>query len=109
MFQESVQEKPTTIDCLLLHEKAAIPEELVESSVHIVRVNSLVMKKLSGVQSTESIDAISLVRIPSTFHTVDDDHRQELSKCFPSAFRILVLDGIQVICIQLLIALMWRI
>ncbi|XP_071711889.1 uncharacterized protein [Rutidosis leptorrhynchoides] len=94
-FHESMQEKPSTIDCLLLHEKADIPEELVDSGVHIVRVNSLVMKKLSGVQSSESIDAVSLVRIPSTFHTLVDDHHQDFGKCYPSAFRILVLDGIQ--------------
>lgn len=92
-----MQDKPTTIDCLLLHEKAAVPEEFVESGIHIVRVNSVVMKKLSGLQSPESIDTISLVRIPSTFHSLGGDHPQDISKWFPSAFRILVLDGIQVI------------
>ncbi|KAL4582827.1 hypothetical protein LXL04_007388 [Taraxacum kok-saghyz] len=95
-FQESMQEKATTIDCLLLHEKATIPEELVDSGVHIVRINSMVMKKLSGLQSTESIDVVSLVRIPSTFCSLDDyNHHEDFSKLFPSAFRILVLDGIQ--------------
>ncbi|XP_076905240.1 uncharacterized protein LOC143560939 [Bidens hawaiensis] len=94
-FQESKEEKATRIDCLLLHEKAEVPEELVESGIHIVRVNSLVMKKLCGVQSTESIDAVSLVKIPSTFQNLDDDHHQHFSKWFPSAFRILILDGIQ--------------
>ncbi|GJS25268.1 tRNA/rRNA methyltransferase, SpoU family protein [Tanacetum coccineum] len=94
-FQELLQDKPTTIDCLLLLEKAAVPEEFVESGIHIVRVNSVVMKKLSGLQSPESIDTISLVRIPSTFHSLCGDHHQDFSKWFPSAFRILVLDAIQ--------------
>ncbi|XP_024978426.1 uncharacterized protein LOC112515742 [Cynara cardunculus var. scolymus] len=94
-FQESAQEKPTMIDCLLLHDKASVPKELAESGIHVVRVNSAVMTKLSGVQSTESIDIISLVRIPSTFHSLDADQRQDFSTWFPSAFRILVLDGIQ--------------
>lgn len=94
-FQESIQEKATTIDCLLLHEKAEVPEELLKSGVHIVRVNSVVMKKLSGLQSTESIDAISVVRIPSTFHILDNNQHRDFSKWFPSTFRILVLDGIQ--------------
>ncbi|KAI3725690.1 hypothetical protein L1987_65482 [Smallanthus sonchifolius] len=94
-FQESMHEKASRIDCLLLHEKAEVPEELVESGIRIVRVSSVVMKKLCGVQSTESIDAISLVRIPSTFHTLDDDRHHDFSKWFPSTSRILVLDGIQ--------------
>nr|GEU30643.1 tRNA/rRNA methyltransferase (SpoU) family protein [Tanacetum cinerariifolium] len=94
-FQELLQDKPTTIDCLLLLEKAAVPEEFVESGIHIVRVNSVVMKKLSGLQSPESIDTISLVRIPSTFHSLCGVHHQDFSKWFPSAFRILVLDAIQ--------------
>lgn len=92
-----MQEKPTTIDCLLLHEKASVPEELVESGVHVVRVNSIVMKKLSGLQSTESIDVVSLVKIPSTFHSLENNQHEDFSKWFPSAYRILVLDGIQVI------------
>lgn len=98
-FQESMHEKVSRIDCLLLHEKAEIPEEFVGSGIRIVRVSSVVMKKLCGVQSIESIDAISLVRIPSTFRALDDDRHQDFTKWFPSAFRILVLDGIQVICI----------
>ncbi|KAF5791175.1 putative 23S rRNA (guanosine(2251)-2'-O)-methyltransferase [Helianthus annuus] len=94
-FQESKDEKASRIDCLLLHENAEVPEDLVESGIRIVRVSSVVMKKLCGVQSTESIDAVSLVKIPSTFHNLDDDHHQGFSKWFPSVFRILVLDGIQ--------------
>ncbi|KAJ0952212.1 hypothetical protein HanPSC8_Chr02g0069551 [Helianthus annuus] len=85
-FQESKGEKASRIDCLLLHENAEVPEDLVESGIRIVRVSSVVMKKLCGVQSTESIDAVSLVKIPSTFHNLDDDHHQGSSKWFPSAF-----------------------
>ncbi|KAI7726161.1 hypothetical protein M8C21_028906, partial [Ambrosia artemisiifolia] len=94
-FQESKDEKASRIDCLLLHENSQVPEDFVESGIRIVRVSSLVMKKLCGVQSTESIDAVSLVKIPSTFLNLEDDHCLDSSKWFPSAFRILVLDGIQ--------------
>ncbi|KAL8251596.1 hypothetical protein R6Q59_035289 [Mikania micrantha] len=94
-FQESMRDNASRIDCLLLHEKTEVPEELVGSGIRVVRVSSVVMKKLCGVQSTESIDAASLVRIPSTFHTLDDGHDHDFTKWFPTAFRILVLDGIQ--------------
>lgn len=94
--QELMQERPTTIDCLLLHDEAEIPEELDDQPIHVVRVSSVVMKKLSGVKSTESIEAIALMRIPSTFRTLEDSHHgKDCRRWFPSSYRILVLDGIQ--------------
>ncbi|KAG5529629.1 hypothetical protein RHGRI_030121 [Rhododendron griersonianum] len=99
-FYESMQERPGTIDCLLLLDKGEIPEGLDGLPVRTVRVNSMVMKKLSGLQSTESTDTISLMKVPSTFHNLDDNWQEaDCRRWFPSAHRILVLDGIQVVAL----------
>ncbi|CAL5373890.1 unnamed protein product [Camellia sinensis] len=95
-FQESKQERPATIDCLLVLDKAKIPDGLDDRRIRIVRVSSMVMKKLSGLQSTESVEAIALLKIPSTFHNLDDNWQEaDCHGWFPSPHRILVLDGIQ--------------
>ncbi|XP_058188087.1 uncharacterized protein LOC131304751 [Rhododendron vialii] len=95
-FYELMQERWGTIDCLLLLDKGEIPEGLDGLPVRTVRVNSMVMKKLSGLQSTESTDTISLMKVPSTFHNLDDNWQEaDCRRWFPSAHRILVLDGIQ--------------
>lgn len=95
-FQKAMQERSTAVDCLLLLDKAEIPLELDDHSIRVVRASSMVMKKLSGVQSTESIEAVALMRIPSTFHSVDEDQKEEdFHSWFPSPHRVLVLDGIQ--------------
>jgi RNA methyltransferase, TrmH family len=83
------------MDCLILPDKAEIPNGLNESTDSIVRVSSIVMRKISGLQSTDSIDAIALMKIPASFSNLDDDQKH-CQKWFPSAHRILVLDGIQV-------------
>ncbi|XVE86884.1 hypothetical protein DITRI_Ditri18aG0071400 [Diplodiscus trichospermus] len=94
-YEEASQEK-TVMDCLLLLDKAEIPEELDTHSVHIVRISSMVMKKLSGVQSAESIEAIALMRFPSSFLNLDvGQDKPDCQRWFPSTNRILVLDGIQ--------------
>lgn len=93
-FQESSQDKNVTMDCLILPDKAEIPNGLDESTDSIVRVSSIVMRKISGLQSTDSIDAIALMKIPASFSNLDDDQKH-CQKWFPSAHRILVLDGIQ--------------
>ena len=86
------------MDCLLLLDKAKVPEEMDDLSVRIVRVSSMVMRKLSGVQSTESIEAIALMSIPTSFfNVVDDQEKADCQRWFASPHRILVLDGIQVI------------
>ncbi|KAL6959532.1 S-(hydroxymethyl)glutathione dehydrogenase [Sarracenia purpurea var. burkii] len=91
-----MQDRNATIDCLLLLDKAEIPEELANLPIPIVRVNSMVMKKLSGLQSTESIETIGLMKIPSTFRNLDDNWQEEdCHGWFPFPHRILVLDGIQ--------------
>ncbi|GLT44170.1 hypothetical protein SLA2020_180840 [Shorea laevis] len=93
--QESLQEKTTGIDCLLLLDKAEIPDGLDNYSNRIVRINTLIMKKLSGVQSTESIEAIALMRMPTTFLNLDVDQELGCRSWFGSPHRVLVLDGIQ--------------
>ncbi|KAK7317650.1 hypothetical protein RJT34_02062 [Clitoria ternatea] len=92
--QESLQDGSVLIDCLILPDKAEIPDGLDKSAASIVRVSSTVMGKLSGLQSIDSIDAIALMKIPSSFCNVDDDQKN-CQKWFSSAHRILVLDGIQ--------------
>ncbi|TYJ10698.1 hypothetical protein E1A91_A11G225100v1 [Gossypium mustelinum] len=94
-YKESSQEK-TEIDCLLLLENAEIPEGLDTHSCHVVRIGSMVMKKLSGVQSAESIEAIALMRFPTSFLNLTvDQNKSDSQSWFPSTHRILVLDGIQ--------------
>lgn len=84
------------MDCLILpDDKAEIPNGLDKSTASIVRVSSIVMRKISGLQSTESIDAIALMKIPPSVFNLDGDQKH-CQKWFPSAHRILVLDGIQV-------------
>lgn len=88
------------MDCLLILDKAEIPEGLDVFSVRLVRVSSMVMKKLSGLQSTESVEAIALMRIPTSFFSVNDDtYEKDCRRWFQSPHRILVLDRIQVILI----------
>lgn len=97
-FQERVPERPITLDCLLVLDEAHIHEDLNLQSVRLVRISSMVMKKLSGLQSIDSIEMIALMKIPSTFHSVDDEFLEEdCSTWFKNAHRVLVLDGIQVI------------
>lgn len=94
---QSLRNKTAIIDCLLLLDKAQIPDDLEEHSVRLVRVSSLVMEKLSGVESAESIEAVALMRIPSTFYNVNNEaDDRDCRRWFASPHRILVLDGIQV-------------
>ncbi|KAL5822057.1 hypothetical protein ACOSQ3_023939 [Xanthoceras sorbifolium] len=95
-FERSLQERTVRIDCLLLLDKAEVPEELDDISIRTLRISSAVMKKVSGLQSIESIEAIALMKIPASFFNIDVS--QEDADCrnwFPFPHRILVLDGIQ--------------
>ncbi|XP_042493542.1 uncharacterized tRNA/rRNA methyltransferase slr1673 isoform X2 [Macadamia integrifolia] len=94
-FQDSIQGS-TTMDCLLLLDGTEVPKELCNSPIRIVHVSPLVMKKLSGVQSIDSIEAAALMRLPPSFHDMDDKQKEEnCGRWFPSLHRVLVLDGIQ--------------
>lgn len=91
------EEGVSILDCLLLLDGIQVPEEFYNSSVRIVHVSSIVMKKLSGVQSIDSTEAVALMRIPSSFSSIEDNQEEGICQSwFPSPHRILVLDGIQV-------------
>ncbi|KAF7829268.1 putative tRNA/rRNA methyltransferase ysgA [Senna tora] len=95
-FQQSLQDKNIKMDCLILPDKAEIPKGLDKAPASIVRVSSTVMKKLARLQSTDSIDAIALMNIPTSFFSLDGN--QETADCrrwFPSPHRVLVLERIQ--------------
>ncbi|KAK9231458.1 hypothetical protein WN943_021693 [Citrus x changshan-huyou] len=95
-FNRSLQERTVRMDCLLLLDKVEVPEGLDNISTHTVRVSSVVMKKLSGVQSSESIEAIALMKIPTSVFSIDVNQKEaDCRSWFPSIHRILVLDGIQ--------------
>ncbi|MED6131838.1 hypothetical protein PIB30_013567 [Stylosanthes scabra] len=95
-FQDSLQDENITMECLILLDKAEIPSGLDKSAASIVHASPTVMRKISGLQSTDSIDAIAIMKIPASFFNVDDDQKKEdCKKWFPSTHRILVLDGIQ--------------
>lgn len=96
-FHESLHGITCKLECLLLLDDVEVPDGLVDTtSVRIVRVSPTVMKKLSGMQSVESIDAIALMRIPASFCSVDGNEKEvDFKRCFPSPHRILVLEGIQ--------------
>ncbi|KAI5669254.1 hypothetical protein M9H77_19107 [Catharanthus roseus] len=95
-FQGKMQDGPTKIECLLMLENADIPEDLNNLYICRVYVSSMVMKKLSGLQSTNCLNMVAIVRIPSTFHNVVDNPQEEdCCAWFPFPYRILVLDGIQ--------------
>ncbi|KAI5669235.1 hypothetical protein M9H77_19088 [Catharanthus roseus] len=97
-FQEKMQDGPTKIECLLMFENANIPEDLNNFYICHICVSSMVMEKLSGLQSTNCLDMVALVRIPSTFRNVVDNlQEKDCHAWFPFPHRILVLDGIQTI------------
>lgn len=83
-----------TIQCLFVLDNCCIPEEIDNEAIHVVQVNSEVIRKISGVQSVDCVEVIALVSIPSTFQIVSSD--EDCHTLFSSPHRLLVLDGIQV-------------
>ncbi|KAF5193048.1 tRNA/rRNA methyltransferase (SpoU) family protein [Thalictrum thalictroides] len=95
-FQDVIEEKSSLVNCLLLLDGAEVPKGMCEFSDRIVRVSSVVMKKLCGMQSIDSIEAVALLKIPNSFCHVDGNQREEdFRRWFPFPHRVLVLDGIQ--------------
>ncbi|GAB2224491.1 hypothetical protein Droror1_Dr00005252 [Drosera rotundifolia] len=95
-FNMSNQDQSSMVDCLFLLDGSDIPEELNDRAVHIIHANSLVMKRLSGLQSAESVEAIAVMRIPRSFLNLDNLLSDtDVRAWLPSPHRILVLDGIQ--------------
>ncbi|KAJ9171108.1 hypothetical protein P3X46_019156 [Hevea brasiliensis] len=94
-FQKSSEERTVEMECLILLDKAKIPEGF-NNSTRTLRVSALVMKKLSQLQSTESIEAIALMRFPTSYFVVGNHQKDaDCRKWFPAPHRILVLEGIQ--------------
>ncbi|KAK9146216.1 hypothetical protein Sjap_006119 [Stephania japonica] len=95
-FQECKDERRIVIDSLLLLDGAKVPKGLCSSCSQIVCVSSTVIKKISGLQSIDSIEAIALIKIPTSFCNMEDYKGEpNFRHWFPSPHRILVLDGIQ--------------
>lgn len=85
------------IDCLLVLDGVEVPEELQELSRIVVHVSEGVMKKVSGMQSVDSTEAIAVMHMPKHFRDLGNHESGDaLDDLFRSPKRILVLDGIQV-------------
>ncbi|CAN6450849.1 unnamed protein product [Victoria cruziana] len=96
MFHGTKDKKSDILDCLLLLDNAGIPTELVEAFERVVNVSSGVMRKIAGVQSTESTKVAALLRIPTSFYDVhSNEDGSDFQMLFPTLNRLLVLDGIQ--------------
>ncbi|KAF2940708.1 hypothetical protein DAI22_03g294200 [Oryza sativa Japonica Group] len=86
----------STIETLLLLDGIELPEELYGFSGNVVYVSAAVMKKVSGMQSVDSTEAIAIIHMPKYFRDLDSDQGGAvLDEWLGSAKRILVLDGIQ--------------
>lgn len=97
-YHNSEDNRTSAIDCLLVLDESQIPGELVRSATRVMRVSSSIMEKLSGVETSESTEAVAVMRMPITFIDVNDDkHSLNCRRWFPLSHRILVLDAIQVI------------
>ncbi|KAF8681831.1 hypothetical protein HU200_045273 [Digitaria exilis] len=84
------------IDHLLLLDGVEIPEVLREFSGDVVFVSAAVMKKVSGMQSVDSTEAIAVMHMPRHFLDLGSHEDEDaLHGLFNHPKRILVLDGIQ--------------
>ncbi|KAI5669244.1 hypothetical protein M9H77_19097 [Catharanthus roseus] len=91
-----MQDGPTKIKCLLMLENADILEDLNNLYICHVCVSSMVMKNLSGLHSTDCIDMVALVNIPSIFcNVVDNVQEEDCRAWFPFPHRIIMLDRFQ--------------
>jgi len=84
------------IDYLLLLDGVEVPEALREFSGDVVFVSAAVMKKVSGMQSVDSTEAIAVMHMPRHFRDLGShEDGDSLHGLFNHPKRILVLDGIQ--------------
>lgn len=85
------------IDYLLLLDGVEAPEALREFSGDILYVSAAVMKKVSGMQSVDSTEAVAVMHMPNHFRDLGSHQDGDaLDGLFSYPKRILVLDGIQV-------------
>ncbi|XP_050204596.1 uncharacterized protein LOC126654695 [Mercurialis annua] len=95
-FQNTLKERTVKMECLILPEEAKVPEGLDSSSTRTLRASALVMKRLSQLQSAEAVEAVALMKFPTSYFVVDDNQKNaDCRKWFPAPHRILVLEGIQ--------------
>lgn len=94
-FQQLKGDDDSMVDCLLLLDGADTLGGFHHFSAPVVHVSPIVMKKVSGMQSIDSIEAIALMRLPGTFLNLEEND-EICQRWFPSSHRLLVLDGIQV-------------
>nr|ACG42486.1 spoU rRNA Methylase family protein [Zea mays] len=84
------------IDYLLLLDGVEAPEALREFSGDILYVSAAVMKKVSGMQSVDSTEAVAVMHMPNLFRDLGSHQDGDaLDGLFSYPKRILVLDGIQ--------------
>ncbi|URE00359.1 SpoU rRNA Methylase family [Musa troglodytarum] len=93
-FQQLKGDDDSMVDCLLLLDGADTLRGFHHFSAPVVHVSPIVMKKVSGMQSIDSIEAIALMRLPGTFLNLEEND-EICQRWFPSSHRLLVLDGIQ--------------
>lgn len=94
--QRTFTYEPAMIECLILLDNVTVPKDLGNYHTRRVHVSPVVMKKLSGLQSVESVDMAAVLRIPCTFQNIGENLLEEnYLQIFPLAQRILVLEGIQ--------------
>lgn len=96
-FREMCRFELDAIDQLLLLDGVEVPEVLREFSGDIVFVSDAVMKKVSGMQSVDSTEAIAVMHMPRHFRDLgSNEDGDAIDGLFNHPKRILVLDGIQV-------------
>ncbi|XP_002964839.2 uncharacterized protein LOC9660188 [Selaginella moellendorffii] len=93
-------EAPFELEMLLVVEERDFPQELSTFSQRTVFLTASVMQKLAGLKSSESVDAIGVVKLPSSFQKLSPDESlasagATLEKWCPNPHRLLILDGIQ--------------
>ncbi|WOK99382.1 hypothetical protein Cni_G08094 [Canna indica] len=93
-FQQLKGDDNSMMDCMLLLDNASVPERFDISCAPVVHVSPSVMKKVSGMQSIDSTEAIAIMKLPISFLNLEEN--DEINQhWFPSLHRLLVLDGIQ--------------
>ncbi|PKA64761.1 hypothetical protein AXF42_Ash016792 [Apostasia shenzhenica] len=95
-FQELKGGEPSIVECLLLPDGTERSEIFNFSSTSVVHVSHHVMKKISGVKSVESLEAIAIMKIPKSFCEMPMEYKDVVyPSWFPFPSRLIVLDGIQ--------------
>jgi len=84
------------IKVLLVLELTNPRSDLSSWAERIVFVSEPVMRKVAGVDSTEGLQGVGLLNLPSSFCNLDGTGNIQAGNWVSSPRRVLVLDGIQV-------------